>query len=133
MIMAYPRSFEEFGRALLNLGQMIADSWWALMIFALMIGVIIAMWIGLGFIYKKRSTQQYVGWPLTIFIIITYATVINKLLNGLIWPYVFLVALWVLLGMRFNKTGFIIGLVLFYAATIHFYVWPEFWLWAESW
>ena len=131
--MAFPKTIEEFGRALLNLGLMIADSWWALMIFALMVGIIIAMWIGLGFFYENRKTQQYVGWPLTVFIIITYATVINKLLNGLIWPYIVLVAIWGLLGARLGKVGFVLGLVLFYGMTIHCYVWPEFWLWAESW
>lgn len=113
--------------------QLVADSSWALMTLGVLLGAIIAIWVSATYMYKKKTTRTIIASLLTAFVVITWATVMNKVLNGLLWPYVILAALWVVLGMRWHRAGFIIGLLIFYGFTISAYVWPEFWLWAESW
>jgi mannose/fructose/N-acetylgalactosamine-specific phosphotransferase system component IID len=111
----------------------VMDNAWALGSFWILLGVLLAVWVAAYTTYSGKTGRLVAGFGMSALVVMTWASVLYQLLDGLVIPYVVVFAIWALLTAKFGKIGFIIGACLFFGATMSFYLAAEWWIWAESW
>jgi hypothetical protein len=111
----------------------VMDNAWALGSFWVLLGVLLAVWVAAYTTYSGKIGRLVAGFGMSALVVITWASVLYQLMDGLVIPYVVVFAVWALLTARLGKIGFILGAGIFFAATMSFYLAAEWWIWAESW